>query len=165
MHRLCLLVPDIATTKRIAEHIKTSGVADGHIHVLGKSTLAIEHLHLHQANLLQTTNLTRALLTGGVLGLVVGVLLGLSLALFSPWGMTVPASGIVIFAFVGLILGLWISGLVGIGVKDPIVEQVSSFIKQGQYLMMIDLSDQEEYIEGEILQRFPQAHITTKTLH
>lgn len=165
MHRLCLLVPDIATTKRIAEHIKTSGISDGHIHVLGKSALAIEHLHLHQANLLQTTNLSRALLIGGVLGLFVGVLSGLSLVVFSPWGMSVPISGVVIFAFVGLILGLWISGLVGIGVKNPIVEQASSFIQQGQYLMMIDLRDQEEYIEGEILQHFPQAHITTKTLH
>lgn len=165
MHRLCLLVPDIATTKRIAEHIKTNGISDGHIHVLGKSTLAIEHLHLHQANLLQTTNLSKALLTGGVLGLVVGSLLGLSLALFSPLGMTVPTSGIVIFAFVGLILGLWISGLVGIGVKNPIVEQTSSYIKQGQYLLMIDLSDQEEYIEGEILQRFPLAQVASTTVH
>lgn len=165
MHRLCLLVPDIATTKRIAEHIKTSGISNGHIHVLGKSALAIEHLHLHQANLLQTTNLSRALLTGGVLGLFVGVLSGLSLVVFSPWGMSVSISGVVIFAFVGLILGLWISGLVGIGVKNPIVEQASSFIQQGQYLMMIDLSEQEEHIEGEILQRFPLAQVASTTVH
>ena len=165
MHRLCLLVPDIVTTKRIAEHIKTSGISDSHIHVLGKSALAIEHIHLHQANLLQTTNLSRALLIGGALGLIVGALSGLSLFIFSPWGMNVPISGVIIFTFVGLILGLWISGLVGIGVKNPVVEQTSSFLKQGQYLMMIDLSEQEEHIENEILQHFPLAQVAPTTVH
>src|SRR5687768_4723611 len=111
MHRLCLIVPDIATNKRIAEHIKTNGISNGNMHVLGKSALTIEHLHLHQANLLQTTNLSITLLAGGVLGLFVGILSGLSFVVFSSWGMSVSISSVVIFALVGVILGLWISGL------------------------------------------------------
>jgi hypothetical protein len=166
MRRLCLLIPDISTTKRIAEHVKTNGVSDGHIHVVGKSTLAIEHLHLHQANLLQTTNLPQALIKGGILGLVCGALMGVALSILSPWGISISGSGVVIFALVGVILGLWISGLVGIGVQNPIVEQASSSIQQGKYLMMIDLdNDQEQNMTGEILQRFPQAKVTSATLH
>ena len=166
MRRLCLLIPDISTTKRIAEHVKSNGVSDGHIHVVGRSTLAIEHLHLHQANLLQTTNLPQALLKGGILGLILGATMGVTLFILSPWGMIIPTSGIVIFTLIGIILGLWISGLVGIAVQNPIVEQANSSIQQGKYLMMIDLdNDQEQNMTGEILQRFPQAKVTSATLH
>ncbi len=166
MRRLFLLVPDISTTKRIAEHVKTNGISEGHIHVVGKSALAIEHLHLHQANILQTTNLPHALMRGGLLGLLIGTLAGIILATLAPWGVTIPAAGIVVFTLVGIILGLWISGLVGIGVQNPIVEQAESSIREGKYLMMIDLENgQEEPLAGEILQRFPLAQVASTTVH
>lgn len=166
MHRLCLLIPDISTMKRISEHIQTNGVSNRHIHVLGKSSLAIEHLHLHPANLLQTTNLPQILLKGGMLGLIFGMFTGGSLFILSPWGLSMPLSSIMIFMLVGMILGLWISGLIGIGVQNGIVEQARPFIQEGKYLMMIDLNrDQEKNLEGEILKRFPQIISKTDILH
>lgn len=166
MHRLFLLVPDISTTKRIAEHVKSNGITEGHIHVVGKSALAIEHLHLHQANLLQTTNLPKALISGAILGLLIGTAAGIILAFLTPWGITVPATGIMVFTFIGIILGLWISGLVGIAVKNPIIEKLDASIKEGKYLMMIDLdNDQEELLAGEIIQRFPLTQVASPTVH
>lgn len=166
MRRLCLLIPDITTTKRIADHMKTNGISDGHIHVLGRSALAIDHLHLNKANLFQTTNLPQALLRGGVIGLILGMLMGVSLLWLSPWGIVVPPTGVVVFTVLGLILGLWISGLVGIGVQNPVVEQNSLSIQQGKYLMIIDLdSEQAKNIAGTIAERFPQAKVAAITLH
>lgn len=167
MHRLCLLVPDIAMTKRIADHIKVNGmVPEAHIHVVGKSTLAIEHLNLHNANLFQTTNLPKALLKGGVTGFFMGALLGVVLIWLSPWGLVISATGVLVFTLVGIIFGLWISGLIGIGVKNAIIEQTASSIQQGKYLMMLDLTEtQEKAIISDISQHFPQALVTTATFH
>jgi hypothetical protein len=167
MRRLCLLIPDIATTKRIADHLKDRGtIPNAHIHIIGKSSLAIDHLHLHKANLFQTTNLPQALLRGGVLGFFVGALLGATLIWLSPFGLVISVTGLLVFILVGIIFGLWISGLIGIGVQNAIVEQATPFIQQGKYLMMLDLKkDQEDNIIAEILERFPQAKLTSATFH
>ncbi len=167
MRRLCLLIPDIATTKRIADHIKDQGIIpEGHVHVMGKSSLAIEHLHLHKANLFQTTNLPQALFKGGILGFFMGALLGGTLIWLSPFGLVISMTGLFVFILVGIIFGLWISGLVGIGVQNAIVEEAAPHLQQGKYLMMLDLKDnQEKNMIAEILERFPQAKVTSTTFH
>lgn len=166
MKRLCLLIPDIITTKRIADHVKANGVSEHHVHVLGKSTLAIEHLHLHRANVFQTTKLPHALLMGSLSGFLLGLVLGVSLVWLSPWGLILSASGVVVFTLIGIILGLWISGLVGISVQNSIVEQARPKIQQGKYLMMIDLkNNQVQVLTAQILQRFPKTEVTSPTLH
>lgn len=165
MKRVCFLVPDIVTTKKIAEECHNAGVTDSHIHVVGKNQAIIEHIHLHQANLWQTTDLPRALLRGVIFGSIIGLIMGLILAIFAPLDLRVGILGVVGFTILGGILGLWASGMVGIGITDPTVEKYAQPIEQGNYLMIIDVSkEQEAMVTPQIARQYPQVKVASSSL-
>jgi hypothetical protein len=163
MHRICLIAPNIVLAKRIATDCETLGVAPGNIHVVGKNHAIIEHVHLHRATIFQTTNLSKMLKIGLLAGACIGSIMGGYIFRVDLWETHIGLLGVGLFTLVGALLGLWASGLIGIGVQDPLVEHYIKPIEEGRYLLLIDLARKRgEVLAQEILAHYPEAVIANE---
>ncbi len=166
MKRLFILVPDLDETSHIAKELASLGVKEGNIHVCGGLPEELKEAHLNRAGVVYTSHLGSAIKKGPILGLVFFLFI---LALFS---LTLPASiQINIFGYVsmlvfGMVIGIWATGLIGIGVKDEIVEKYEDYVKEGHFVMMVDTKEEsEKEVTDTILSHHPNTKMAGVEAH
>ncbi|MCS5711313.1 hypothetical protein [Candidatus Berkiella aquae] len=144
MKRLFLLVPDLKVTKEIVHELEAIGINDSNVHVMGNASETLKKEHLHEANLIQTTDLIPSLKRGAMIGIA------LSIVMCSVYAYALTTDGeihllvIAILVLFGLLFGAWASSLIGVSVKNPIVEKFNDYIKSGHYIMMVDTPPERE---------------------
>ncbi len=164
MKRIYFLVPDIDNTTKIVQELRDAGLHDGFIHVVGKDHEALESHHLHEASLVETTDAVPAMGKGMAAGAAVGFLAGLAAVAFPPAGLVLGGGamlGLGLFgAGAGAGLGAGISSLIGMSQKDDVVERLQSAIEEGQFLMLVDVSnDRENEVMEMVRIHHPEARI------
>jgi len=107
-----------------------------------------------------TTGTVQGLITGNKLGGVVGLLLGISTLAIPGVGQAILAgsAGTVIgFALssgaIGAASGAMIGGLIGLGVTEAQVKSREQSVPRGDYLVIVNGSDNEIYLAESILNR------------
>jgi len=75
MRRIYFLVPDIATTHKIVDELRSKGIEDRHIHILAKRDTPLEDLP--EAGVTVKTDFIPAVERGVALGGTTGLLAGL----------------------------------------------------------------------------------------
>lgn len=160
MARLFFLVPDLKMTKDIAHDLAKAGIKESDIHVLGGGMMALKKAHLHQANLLQTSDLVPSLKRGAMIGIVFSLILSIIYAMTLPQDVKVNFTFIVAIFFFGTILCAWVSSLIGVSVPDPIVLKFKKYIKDGHYMMIVDSSvEKEKELSSMIISHHPAVKI------
>lgn len=160
MKRLFILVPDLKETSDIAHELETQGVKESDIHVHGHIPEDVSAVRLHPANIFQLTNLGSAIKIGPVLGLIFSALILLFCSFV--FGPTIKIHALGYFAILvfGVGFGIWSTGLIGLGVKNPVVEKYEEYVSQGHYLMMIDTVDErEKEISAKIISGHPDTSL------
>ncbi|MCL6471074.1 MAG: DUF1269 domain-containing protein, partial [Ralstonia sp.] len=90
-HRLYFLMPDVSSARRVMNDLLLARITERHIHFVSKP--GIDLTGLHEANILQTSDIVHATQNGLVIGGGAGVLAGIVAALFPvigegpQWGM------------------------------------------------------------------------------
>jgi hypothetical protein len=158
MKRLFILVPDLQETSDIAHELESVGVKESHIHVHGHIPQVVRDAHLHPANVLQTTHLGYSFKYGPILGMVFSAaIFGLCL-FFLPPAIKINVLGYLAILVFGVGFGIWVSGLIGLGVKNKIVEKYENYVSEGHYVMMVDTAEtREKEISAKILSTHPHA--------
>jgi hypothetical protein len=154
--RMYYVMPDLASSRKIMDDLLLARVEECHIHFLAKRGTPMEGLH--EANVLQKTDLVH----GAQLGLVIGAVLGCAgggLLIYS--GLAVERwqiASVIGATAVGALLGTWVSSMVGSAIPNSRLRQFEQQIDDGRILLMVDVPEHKvEKIKAALSERHPEA--------
>jgi len=154
--RMYVTLPDVASAKQLANDLLLARIEDRHMHFLARRGTDLGELH--EASYLQKTDAVHGAFTGLVIGGIVGVVVGLLLVYFPPGGMSVQLVAVLIAAFVGSALGIWISTMLGLQVPNTQLKGFEQELQDGKVLLMLDVpSGRYEEIRAIIARTHPEA--------
>lgn len=151
--RLYFLLPNIKEARSTMRHLLLARIEERHIHVMAKEGTDIKDLP--EATLGQKSDFYHAMALGIIVGGFTGILGGLVVYYAQPDGINVTLSGVALFAMLGSIFGIWISGLIGTDVPNTQLARFQQPISRGKVLMMIDVRQDKE---AEIKQLMHKLH-------
>lgn len=160
MKRLYFLSPSLESTTAIVEELHTLGINDRDIHVVGKNHTGMANNHVHEASVLQTSDVIPALERGAAIGVTSGLLAGLVAVSFPPAGLILGGGAVLGMGLFGAGFGAWVSSMIGVSVPNETVEQYEQAIEKGQFLLILDIPKEDEFrIADLILKHHPEASI------
>lgn len=155
--RLYFLLPDIKEAQSTMWHLLLARIEERHIHVLVKD--GVDTKDLPEATLGQKSDFYHAMALGIIVGGFTGILGGLIVYYIQPEGINVTMSGVALFALLGSIFGVWVSGLIGTDVPNTQLARFQRPISQGKVLMIIDVPrDKEAEIKQLMRKQHPKAN-------
>lgn len=157
--RIYWLLPDLASARRSMDDLLLARVSESQIHFVAAE--GTDLTGLHEANLLQTSDVVRAAQSGLVLGGAAGALAGVVAALFFPIVGDAPQWGLVaVLGMLGGAVGAWSSSLIGVSTPSHRLKRFETAIAQGQILLMVDVPrDRVAEIEERLQARHPEARL------
>ena len=155
--RIYWLMPDVSGAQQTMNDLLLARVEHRHMHFMARE--GIDLSGLHEANVLQASDLVRSAQVGMVIGAALGAAAGAMLAVSSfADGLSKP--GLVgALAAVGAVFGAWTSSMIGISTPSQRLNRFSSALATGEILLMVDVPHRRV---GEIVlllqSRHPEAH-------
>lgn len=137
--RLYFVLPDVETSRKVAQDLLLARVGETRMHFLGKRGTDMKDLP--EATGAHKTNLMRGIYIGFFAGILTGLLAGFYLY-FTPdaLGAQIPPFVIFICATVGAILGAWISGpLIGASTPNSRLKPYFHLLQSGHVILILDL--------------------------
>lgn len=155
--RIYWLLPDLKSAGKTMDDLLLARIGAEHMHFVGPA--GVDLSGLHEANILQTSDVIRAAQSGLVLGGVGGAALGALAAVFFPIVGDSPQWGLAaVLAVVGAIFGAWSSSMIGSSTPSRRLQRFAPAIEQGQILLMVDVPrSRVDEIEARLRALHPEA--------
>lgn len=154
MRRIYFLVPNIKTTHKIVDELRSEGIKDRHIHVLARRETPLEDLP--EAGLTIETDFIPAVERGAALGGTTGLLAGLVGLKFA--GFALAGGPLLGILFAGATVGSLMSGLSGLSADNSRLKQFEEAIERGEFLLLIDIpKNQIDELSKAIIKHHPEA--------
>lgn len=154
--RLYFMVPDLASARHVHDELLLNTIENGHIHVLAKDGMPLEGMH--EASVLQKTDMVHGAESGLAIGGAIGILAGLAAVVFPPAGVNLQLVTILVTALIGAALGAWVSSMVASSIPNSRLKTFESGIEAGRVLMMVDVpAHRVEEIKRLITSHHPEA--------
>jgi len=112
-------------------------IEDRNMHFHAKDGVSLEGLH--QANLLQTSDIVHGAESGLVVGGVAGVMAGIAVMMFPPTGVSMQLVTILITAVLGSVFGLWVSSMIASSIPNSRLREFEEDLEAGKILLMVDV--------------------------
>ncbi|MGR9088316.1 MAG: DUF1269 domain-containing protein [Gammaproteobacteria bacterium] len=155
MRRIYFLSPDIETTHKIVDELRSVGFEDRHMHILAKRDTPL--VDMPEASEFQKTDFIPAMERGAALGATTGLIAGLVGLRFA--GFAIAGGPVLGILFYGATIGAMMSGLAGLQVGNSKVKQYEEAIERGELLIMLDIPKERiEAIRKLITKHHPTAH-------
>jgi hypothetical protein len=156
--RIYWLLPDVASSRRTMNDLLLAQIEVGHIHFVAKE--GTDMTGLHEANVLQTSDLIRAAEAGLCIGIATGGIVGAVLAVAYPIVGDAPQWGLIgALAIAGACFGAWASSMIGIATPSARLKRFRPAIEAGQLLLMVDVPrSRVAEIEARLQALHPEAH-------
>jgi len=135
--RLYFVLPDLSSAKKIVDELLLARIEDRHMHFHAKDGVSLEGLH--QANLLQTSDIVHGAESGLVVGGVAGVMAGIAVMMFPPTGVSMQLVTILITAVLGSVFGLWVSSMIASSIPNSRLREFEEDLEAGKILLMVDV--------------------------
>ena len=135
--RIYWLLPDLESARRTMDDLLLARIEHRHIHFAARE--GSDMTGLHEANVLQTSDVIRSAQMGLVLGAAVGTVAGVVAAIFPIIGAGPQWGMIGVLGLVGGGFGAWASSLIGVSTPSRRLRRFSSAIEQGRILLMVDV--------------------------
>jgi hypothetical protein len=157
--RIYWLLPDVDSARRTMDHLLLARIAEPHIHFVARE--GIDLTGLHEANVLQTSDVIRSAQAGLVIGGAAGAALGAVAAVFYPIVGSEPQWGLVaVLAIVGGVVGAWASSMIGASTPSNRLKRFESALEAGKVLLMVDVPrSRVEEIEEQLEALHPEASL------
>jgi len=154
--RLYWLLPDVESARRSVDDLLLARIEDRHMHVLARRGTDLKSLH--EASVLQKTDVRHAAGRGLFLGALIGALAAWLMAQFPLEGLEIRQGGILLIIAFGALCGVFASTLVGSSVPNSKLRHFADEIDKGKILLMIDVPAQRvEEIQELHSRRHPEA--------
>ena len=166
MKAIYYLAPSLISTHHIADELHKAGVKDWFLHVISNDESGIKKEHLHSSNYLETLDLARDGIIGGLIGFAIGLITVMALVFLQPF---TPALPTVVYLFILITLtlfGLWEGGLAGVANKNRKLAEFDEDIAAGKYLILIySRKKNEGRIQYIMSHKYPEATLAAKDTH
>ena len=150
-NKLVFSVPDTRTALQVVEFLKSHGLEDSDVSVLGNEATelsAIPDPGEFENDVVPASK--RGVLVGGATGL----LAGLGAALVAP-GLAIGGAALALATAGGATFGVLASSLIGSSVTHSQIRDYEQVIERGELLMIIEVADdQETDIKGQLQSKF-----------
>ncbi len=154
--RLYVVLPDLASAIQTANDLLIARVDDRYMHFLGKRGMSLGGLH--EASVLQKSDVRHALFLGAGLGALGGMLLGIYLRLTPIADITFDAGTFLLTTLGGMAFGAWTSTLIGLSTPNTALKEYEADIQAGKILLMVDVpSSRVDEIEALLARHHPEA--------
>lgn len=158
MRRIYFLVPSVASARSIVDELLLTRIEERHIHIVAREGTPLEELP--QARLAQSSDLVPALQRGVAAGGLSGLLAGVLAMTFPPAGLVLGGGALVGLTLFGAGFGVWMSGMIGIGLPSSRIERYEQAVAAGQLLLMIDVPRlRVAEIEALVARHHPDAEL------
>lgn len=166
MKCLYYLAPTLDSTHVISDDLHEVGVKDFFVHVISRDEAGLQKQHIHSSNYLETLDVVRDGVIGGVVGFLVG-LAGVGLLdYFDPIGIEIPSLVYFILVGVATLFGAWEGGLIGIGIENRKLARFHDDIEAGKFLILIyTLKEQEATVSQMMRERHPESELVAVDRH
>jgi hypothetical protein len=166
MKCLYYLAPTLDSTHRISDDLHAAGVRDFFVHVISRDEAGLKQQQIHSSNYLETLDVVRDGVIGGIAGFVVGLIGVALLRYFDPFGVEVPNFVYLIIVGVATLFGTWEGGLIGIGQENRKLAKFHDDIQAGKFLILIyALKEQEEKVRQMMRERHPESEFAAVDRH
>jgi hypothetical protein len=156
--RMYFLLPDLASAQRTMSDLLLARVEERHIHFMARDDKELEGLH--EANLLQTSDIVHGAEAGIVIGGFCGLAVGAVAAFFPIVGTKPQWELMIITAPLGSLFGAWVSSMIGSSVPNSRLKPFKAAVERGMILLMIDVrSGRVEEIKEMLRDHHPEAHM------
>ena len=135
--RLYFMLPDVNSARQMVNDLLLARIEERHIHVLAKDGMPLEGLH--EASILQRTDIAHGAELGLAVGGIAGIVAGLLAIFFPPEGLSLQLVTILISALIGAAFGAWVSSMVASAIPNSRLKTFENGIEQGRILMMVDV--------------------------
>ena len=154
--RMYYVMPNHASARKIMDDLLLARIEARHIHCLARSGTPMEGLH--EANVLQTTDLVHGAQVGLLIGALLGCIVGGAVVWYFPIGGIWQTVTVLAAAIIGALLGVWVSSMVGSSIPNSRLRQFQPIIADGSILVMVDVPDHRtEEIRSLLDERHPEA--------
>ncbi|HMJ49073.1 MAG TPA: DUF1269 domain-containing protein [Burkholderiales bacterium] len=154
--RLYFALPDVASAQQTMNALLLSRVEESHIHCLARRDAPLGNLH--EANVLQKTDIVHGAELGLILGGAGGTAVGILMVFAPPEGVSLQLVTVLIAALIGAVPGAWVSSLVASAVPNSRLSKFAKDIEEGKILMMVDVPARKvEQIRALVEKRHPEA--------
>jgi len=141
MRTLYYLMDKLDTADAMAETLKSLNIdADGY-YIVGRDRDGLRRHHLHDASVMDETDLVHSGERGALIGGLIGLLFALWIAVMKPLGLSMTLwSFLFVSALIGC-FGAWVGGMVGISHENYKLTPFHDAIAQGKFLMVITVRE------------------------
>lgn len=154
MRRIYFLVPEIATTHKIVDELRSEGIEDRHIHILAKRDTSLEDLP--EAGVTIKTDFISAVERGAALGGITGLLAGLVGLRFA--GFAIAGGAVLGILMASATIASLAAGLIGMSLGNSKLKMFEQAIERGELLVLLDVpKDRIEAITKLIIKHHPEA--------
>ncbi|MES2356184.1 MAG: DUF1269 domain-containing protein [Pseudomonadota bacterium] len=155
-HRLYFVLPNLSAARRTLEDLLVARIEERYIHCVAKPGVSMEGLH--EANVLQTTDLIHGAELGMVIGGLGGAVLGALIVFAPPGGIDLQPVTLLLTTVGGAFFGAWASSLTAARIPNSRLTGFKQDIESGKYLLMVDVPNQRvEEICALVGERHPEA--------
>lgn len=151
--RLYVVLPDLASARRTADDLLLARIEDRHMHFL--SSRNVDLGELHAASFLQKSDVRHATFIGAGIGVLIGAAVGVALKLGVLPDHTFEVGTVIACTLAGLVLGAWISTLIGVSTPSVKLKDFARDFDAGRILLMVDVPHARV---GEIQQLLHRRH-------
>ena len=154
--RLYFMLPDVASATAIANELLLARIEDRRMHFLARRGTNLGELH--EASLLQKTDIRHGAAVGLMGGAILGIVAGGLVVLFPPTGEPLRLITILVTTLIGAVLGMWMSSMVATSIPNTHLTRFEEAIENGGVLMMVDVTRNErEKVDDIVTTRHPEA--------
>jgi hypothetical protein len=141
MRTLYYLMDRLDTASAVAATLKELNVDESGYYIVSKDHDGLKRRNLHDASVLEETDLIHSGMRGALIGGLCGLLFALWIVMIQPFGMTLNLLGfLLVAAFIGH-FGAWVGGMVGLSHESYKLTPFHDAIAHGKYLMVINLRE------------------------
>ena len=154
--RLYFVLPDLPSARKMMDDLLLARIEERHIHFLARAGMPMDGLH--EANVLQSTDLVHGAQTGLVTGALLGCAAGGAVAYFLLNESRLQIPIVIGAALVGAMLGAWFSSMVGSALPNSRIKQFEPMIAEGKLLLMVDVPEHSvEQVKTRLGRDHPEA--------
>lgn len=135
--RLYFVLPDTASAKQTVNDLLLARIEDRHMHFLAKDGIPLDGLH--EASILQKSDIVHGAESGIAVGGVAGIVAGIAVMIFPPTGASMQLVTVLITAVLGAIFGAWVSSMIASSVPNSRLREFEQEIEAGKILLMVDV--------------------------
>lgn len=155
-HRLYFVLPNLQATQQTMNDLLLARIDERHIHCLARRDAPMDGLH--EANVLQKSDVVHGAEIGIVFGGLAGLAIG-AIAVFGPLqSFQLQMVTILFVAIGGAFFGVWVASLKASSLPNSKLLAFTKDIEQGKYLVMADVPARRvEEIRSLVEKRHPEA--------